>query len=47
MADPQVLRRALANLIDNAAEAMVESLLRVLSIELRWERAGVADIVVS
>jgi hypothetical protein len=38
MADPEALRRAIANLIDNAAEAMQESLLRVLSI-----RTGVAD----
>jgi nitrogen fixation/metabolism regulation signal transduction histidine kinase len=48
MADPEALRRALANLIDNAAEAMQESLLRVLSIETcAGERAGVAEIVVS
>ncbi len=33
MADAQALQRALANLIDNAAEAMQDSLLRVLSIE--------------
>ena len=32
MADPDALRRALANLIDNAAEAMQGSLLRVLGI---------------
>jgi hypothetical protein len=32
MADPDALRRALANLIDNAAEAMQGSLLRILSI---------------
>ncbi len=32
LADPDVIRRALANLIDNAAEAMQGSLLRVLDI---------------
>jgi PAS domain S-box-containing protein len=32
LADPEAIRRALANLIDNAAEAMQGSLLRVLSI---------------
>lgn len=33
MADEEALKRALANLIDNAAEAMQESLLRSLTIE--------------
>ncbi len=33
MADPDAIRRALANLIDNAAEAMQGSLLRVLAVE--------------
>lgn len=48
MADPEALRRALANLIDNAAEAMQESLLRVLSIETcPGERQGMAEIVVA
>ena len=32
MADPEAIRRALANLIDNAAEAMHGSLLRVLGV---------------
>jgi len=32
LADPEAIRRALANLIDNAAEAMQGSLLRVLNI---------------
>ena len=32
LADPEVIRRALANLIDNAAEAMKDSLLRVLKV---------------
>jgi nitrogen fixation/metabolism regulation signal transduction histidine kinase len=48
MADPEALRRALANLIDNAAEAMQDSLLRVLSIETTLgERPGLAEIIVS
>jgi hypothetical protein len=48
MADPEALRRGLANLIDNAAEAMQESLLRVLSIQTSvGERHGMAEIVVS
>jgi hypothetical protein len=47
LADPEALRRALANLIDNAAEAMQDSLLRVLSIETgAGERPGMAEIVV-
>jgi nitrogen fixation/metabolism regulation signal transduction histidine kinase len=33
MADPEALKRALANLIDNAAEAMQQSRLRQLTIE--------------
>jgi len=32
LADPEAIRRALANLIDNAAEAMHDSLLRVLGV---------------
>jgi two-component system nitrogen regulation sensor histidine kinase NtrY len=48
MADPEALRRAVANLIDNAAEAMQESLLRVLSIETTaGERQGMAEIIVA
>ncbi len=48
MADPEALRRAIANLIDNAAEAMQESLLRVLSIETgSGERPGMAEIIVA
>ena len=35
LADPEAMRRALANLIDNAAEAMQGSLLRVLGIAPR------------
>ena len=48
MADPEALRRALANLIDNAAEAMQDSLLRVLSIETsQGENRGMAEIIVT
>jgi PAS domain S-box-containing protein len=48
MADPEALRRAIANLIDNAAEAMRDGLLRVLSIETSsGERQGMAEIVVA
>ncbi len=38
MADPDAIRRALANLIDNAAEAMNGSLLRVL-----WVRSSLSE----
>ncbi|HTV15754.1 MAG TPA: ATP-binding protein [Acidobacteriaceae bacterium] len=48
MADPEALRRAFANLIDNAAEAMQESLLRILAIETSFDAAhGTAEIVVA
>jgi hypothetical protein len=48
MADPEALRRALANLIDNAAEAMQDSLLRVISITTSGgERNGMAEIMVA
>ncbi|MGC2164235.1 MAG: ATP-binding protein [Silvibacterium sp.] len=48
MADPQSMQRALANLIDNAAEAMQSSLLRVLSIETGTsENHGMAELVLS
>jgi two-component system nitrogen regulation sensor histidine kinase NtrY len=48
MADAEALKRALANLIDNAAEAMHDSLLRVLSIETCLsETAGMAEVVIA
>jgi len=48
MADAQALTRALANLIDNAAEAMQNSLLRVLSIETRLsETPGMAELILA
>jgi PAS domain S-box-containing protein len=40
MADPEGIRRALANLIDNAAEAMQGSLLRVLGIHTSLSEDG-------
>jgi hypothetical protein len=40
MADPEAIRRALANLIDNAAEAMQRSLLRVLSVHSALSEDG-------
>ncbi|MGA2352426.1 MAG: ATP-binding protein [Terracidiphilus sp.] len=42
LADPEAIRRALANLIDNAAEAMQGSLLRVLGIESSLSEDGSA-----
>ncbi len=48
MADAHALKRALANLIDNAAEAMQDSLLRVLSIETCLsENHGMAELVLA
>jgi two-component system nitrogen regulation sensor histidine kinase NtrY len=48
MVDAQALTRALANLIDNAAEAMENSLLRVLSIETHLsENPGMVELVVA
>ena len=48
MADPDAIRRALANLIDNAAEAMHGSLLRVLSIVSALSEDGTsAEVSVS
>jgi two-component system nitrogen regulation sensor histidine kinase NtrY len=48
MADPQAIERALANLIDNAAEAMQDSLLRVLTIETCMnESHSMAELVLS
>ena len=48
LADPEALRRALANLIDNAAEAMQGSLLRVLAIQTALsEDGGAVEVTVS
>jgi len=42
MADPEAIRRALANLIDNAAEAMQGSLLRLLGVRTALSEDGAA-----
>jgi hypothetical protein len=48
LADPEAMRRALANLIDNAAEAMQGSLLRVLSVTSSLsEDGGAVEVVVA
>ena len=48
MADPEAMRRMLANLIDNAAEAMRDSLLRVLTVSSAVSEDGAAvEIAVS
>jgi hypothetical protein len=48
LADPEAIRRALANLIDNAAEAMQGSLLRVLGLRTATSEDGLAaEITVS
>ena len=48
LADPEAIRRALANLIDNAAEAMQGSLLRVLGIHSSLsEDGGSVEVTVS
>jgi signal transduction histidine kinase len=48
MADPEAMRRALANLIDNAAEAMQGSLLRVLGLRTALVEDGSAvEVTVS
>ena len=48
MADPEAIRRALANMIDNAAEAMQGSLLRVLGLHTALSEDGsVVEVTVS
>lgn len=48
MADPESIRRALANLIDNAAEAMQGSLLRVLGVRSALsEDSGSVEVTIS
>jgi len=48
LADPEAMRRALANLMDNAAEAMQGSLLRVLSVSSSLsEDGGAVEVVVA
>jgi two-component system, NtrC family, nitrogen regulation sensor histidine kinase NtrY len=47
MADAEALKRALANLIDNAAEAMQGSLMRQLTVETCLSENNMAEIVVA
>ncbi len=47
MADPEALKRALGNLIDNAAEAMQNSLLRELRIETSLLESGMVELTVA
>jgi hypothetical protein len=48
LVDPDAIRRALANLIDNAAEAMQGSLLRVLGLDTTLSEDGAAvEVTVS
>ncbi len=47
LADPEALKRALSNLIDNAAEAMQESLLRELHISTRLLDSGLVELAVA
>ena len=48
MADPEAMKRALANLVDNAAEAMQHSLLRELRVGTAVNEAGTAvELVIS
>jgi hypothetical protein len=48
IADPEAIRRAMANLIDNAAEAMQGSLLRVLGVHTSLTEDGAAiEVAVS
>lgn len=47
MADPEALKRALGNLIDNAAEAMQSSLLRELRITTSLLESGLIELTVA
>ena len=47
LADPEALKRALSNLIDNAAEAMQDSLLRELHISTRMLASGLVELAVA
>ena len=47
LADPEALKRALSNLIDNAAEAMQDSLLRELHISTRLLPSGMVELAVA
>ncbi len=47
MADPEALKRALGNLIDNAAEAMQQSLFRELLISTSLLESGLVELVIA
>jgi two-component system nitrogen regulation sensor histidine kinase NtrY len=47
LADPEAMKRALGNLIDNAAEAMHESLLRELRVTTNLLPSGMVELTVS
>ena len=47
LADPEALKRALSNLIDNAAEAMQDSLLRELTLSTRLLASGMVELAVA
>jgi nitrogen fixation/metabolism regulation signal transduction histidine kinase len=47
MADPEALKRALGNLIDNAAEAMQSSLLRELRVTTLLNESGLLELTVA
>jgi hypothetical protein len=47
MADPEALKRALGNLIDNAAEAMQQSLLRELRISTNLLDNGMVELIIA
>ncbi|MDE3104261.1 MAG: HAMP domain-containing protein [Acidobacteriota bacterium] len=47
MADPEALKRALSNLIDNAAEAMQQSLFRELQLTTRVSERGVVELAIA
>ena len=47
LADPEAMKRAVINLIDNAAEAMSESLLRELELSTRLLENGLLELIVS
>ena len=47
LADPESLKRALSNLIDNAAEAMQDSLLRELHISTRPLTSGMIELSIA
>jgi two-component system, NtrC family, nitrogen regulation sensor histidine kinase NtrY len=47
LADPEALKRALGNLIDNAAEAMQQSLLRELHVATALLPSGMVELTIS